>query len=276
MDSEPVIFQSSNSQKKVPETDKSGNVLVNRVLSYSLVNSVVGVSKNFYNSAKEYKIVRLGVEQAETGYQNWVAPRLQPILENATVQKYSHQAEVLGCSALDKIDQASATIHETYSQSAKSVEKTLVGVTEKVESQINSFDTYLRDSVLGVPFTKTLDLTESVVDRFILSTEQEVKGKEEKLEEEEEEVEEKEQEKKDSVQVLAKSALGPIKRTQQLTLKLKRDALFKLKHLSFLSSEKLPYVSDILHYAENNGVVKKIQGIVYDLKQKNSKKRKLK
>jgi hypothetical protein len=225
-----------------PQTEKpQESVFLTRVFSYSVVTNAITFSKDLYSHAKEYSLVRYGCERAEEnlsqGYK-WLAPRLQPVLENPTVQKYSQKAENLGCAALDKLDQASTTLNETFAQSSKTVENSLATVTQSVNTKIDTLDTYLRDSLLAFPLNKTLDITEKVVNMIAEEPETPKEGKQEETKD----------------QVAAVVPCGPIRRTQILSKKLQREAMCKLKHLTMRSQERLQSMThvDLIQYAHNH------------------------
>lgn len=204
-----------------------------KLSTHPLVNGLFSSAKVYYDSAKSSNvIIRYGCEQFEVKLSSageWVKPTVDPYLQTETFRKYSQQVDQIGSTTLDKLGDATQKVTQTLCIAKKGAWNAAENGLQTIETKLIPVDTYLRDSIVGLPLNYTLTLTEKVCDRFLPESE----TPEPKLE----------------------TKAGPIMRTKKLSKKLQRQALQKMKGLNFRSPESLQsmkYCVDLIQYAKQN------------------------
>lgn len=157
----------------------------------------------------------------------WIAPRVEPVLQNEMVKKNITALDDFTCKQMVYIEKKVEDTKQTI-QSLKEKATTVVGTSvQTIEASIVPVDQYLKDSMLAKPVNVALDVTESVVERILPPSE----------------------EKKSD------TPAGPIIRSANISKRLQKEAYSKLKNIQLRSSDSLKsmhYVVDLIQYAAEN------------------------
>jgi ElaB/YqjD/DUF883 family membrane-anchored ribosome-binding protein len=215
-----------------PTEGESTWTSVTRVANYPAVSNLVETAKGYYNAAKEASptanFVGEKLEASVQGSYNWIAPKVEPVLHNETVQKVAKTVDETLNKGLDTL--------ESKVEQLKEVKTNLEGKVETIKATtytvIEGADSYLKDSVVGKPITAALNATEKYLP------------------------EEPQQEQGDA----KPNEQGPILQAARISWKIQQQALAKLKDLSLRSPDKISamqYTVDLIQYAAtslDNGV----------------------
>jgi len=245
------------SELKPADTDgelkpESNYKLVSRVVNYPVVSNMWNSATQYYTSAKEKStIVKYGCSIVETNLERGVK-LVEPVLNNEHVRKYSEpiltRVDEIGCRQLDKIENVSEKIAESYTSSKQMLENKVATITNDIKSTTNTIvemskhtieekvvppvDNYLKTSVLSVPINAALNVTEKVVDTILPAT----------VEEKDKALDEK----------IVAEPTGPVIRAGKMTKKYQKRAMDKLQNLSLRTPAQissLKYTVDLIHYA---------------------------
>jgi len=218
---------------------------VTRVVNYPMVSSAWTSATQYYSAAKEKSsLVKYGCELVESNIEKGMKLVVEPVIQNEHVKRYSEpiltKVDEIGCKQLDKIENVSEKLVDTYSSSKQMIETKVTSITNDIKTTKHTIedkvvppvDNYLKHSVLSVPINATLNVTERVVDTILPADEKEkivdLDQPEEKLE------------------------VGPVIRAGRMTKKYQKRALDKLQNLSLRSPAQigsLKYTVDLIQYA---------------------------
>lgn len=228
------MSQEANNTETPTSTPAEGEstwTSVARVANYPTVSNLVETAKGYYNAAKEASPTANYVgEKLEAGVQgsyNWIAPKVEPVLQNETVQKYAKTVDETLNKGLDTLESRVEQLKEVKTNLGEKVES----IKATTYTVIEGADSYLKDSVVGKPITAALNATEKY-----LPGEEPQQGDEKPSEQ------------------------GPILQAARISWKIQQQALAKLKDLSLRSPDKISamqYTVDLIHYAAtslDNGV----------------------
>jgi len=214
---------------------------VNKVVGYPMVSSLLNNVQTYYQTAKQsYKVLNY-LETGVTSSYQWIAPKVEPVLQNETFKKYSEpliaSLDDFSCRQLDNLEKMEKNLENKVS----SIKQTTYALAETGQEKIAvPIDTYLKESMLGAPLNKILDATDQVCEKYILSPETKV--------------EKQEDDSQDKKQMTIVKYDGPVFKATRISRKLQREAMSKLKDLSLRTPERLKsmvHTVDLIQYAAN-------------------------
>jgi hypothetical protein len=225
-------------QENTKSSQEEAN-LVNRVLSYTVVNNLVDVTRGYYTTAKDFsplvKSVSENLEQKwETGtklYQEKVAPSLTPV-----VSPVLSSVDEFGCRQLDRIENFGQVVQTKRQDLNNKVQEYRENGSKQISQAVPALDQYLKNNyVLGPALNVALDVTENLTERFLPHKSN---GKEE-----------------DEVLEKKESQNGPVYRAASLGSKIGSELSLRFQDLKLRTPEakkSLRYCVDLIQYAKDN------------------------
>jgi hypothetical protein len=234
---------------RILEEEKKGGEykLFSRVAQYPMVANALNNATYYYGAVKERSaLVRYGCEVVESNLEKGKTLVVEPVVNSPLVKQYSEpilsKVDELGCQQLDKIENATFKITDTYYSSKQMLEQKVYTISSDVKSTTSTLfeiskqtleekiippvDNYLKTSVLSVPINFALNTTESICDTILPGTEKEKKEDEPET--------------------------GPVIRAGKLGQKVQQRAIAKIKGISLRSPENIKnfkFTVDLIHYA---------------------------
>jgi len=168
---------------------------------------------------------------------------VEPVIQNEHLKKYSEPllttVDGFGCRQLDRIENASTKIADSYCSSKQMIEQKVATVTQDIKATASTLgemaqtklvppvDDYLKTSVLSYPINTVLNVTEKVCDTILPA----------KPQEEEE---------------MKPAEGGPVLRAGRMTKKYQKRAMTKLQNLSLRTPDQISamkFTVDLIQYA---------------------------
>jgi len=206
--------------------DTSSNFL-GRVMNYPSVNSLIDTAKGYYTYAKDSNdYVKKSLDSIESNIKSVVTP----VLENEMVKKMEKPLDNMACRQLDKMEK----LQEDYKPTYDYVVKKVSDLAETGVQAVEPIDQYLKNSYLATPVNVAVNITESIVEKYIPT---------------------KEEEKTKSEDTTTTNEPGPIFKSGAIAKKLQKEAMSKLSNLNLRETstvESYHYVVNLIEYAAKN------------------------
>lgn len=227
--------------------------LISKVASNSYVNTLWENALGYYNTAKgKSDFVKRSCETLETSVERGVK-WAEPALHSDMVKKYEpylHTVDDFGCRTYDQLGNLTEKLSDSYTSSKQVIEQRVNSLTNDVKATTSSFvevsrqtleekvippvDSYLKNSIVGVPISAVVDLTQKVCDKYIPADEDD-SNKEGKQEDDETE-----------------EVAGPMLRASNISKRVQKEMFKKLQNLSMRppeAREALKYSVNLIEYA---------------------------
>lgn len=232
--------------------------LINRVISYPAVTTLLESAKGYYSSAKgSSDLVKKSCETFEStleGSLHWIQPRVEPVLESNLAKPLLSTVDDFGCRQLDRIE----NISKVYQNSRQLIEARVTDIKtstiayaeagkQTLETKVvPNVDSYLKDSLIAGPLNLAITVTERVADRILPQEQQEEKSKNENQDQ---------SAGNEQNQQVALSTSGPIYRAGKLSKRISNQTLTKLRNLSLRTPDRvqaMTYCVDLIQYAADH------------------------
>jgi len=219
----------------------------NRIISYPTVSQLWETTKGYYSNAKQQYNVVIFVENKVTDTVKWIAPKVEPVMKNETIQKISANVDSFADKQLANIEMAVGPVITKAVVPAISHAVTTVkegGITGLVgeaagmvknvvgEAAVPVDHFLLNHTTLALPVNVVVNTSERIIDYVIPEKEAPVPPADQD-----------------------KHEVGPVLRAGKLSKRVQREAFKKLKSLNFRSAESINsmhYVVDLIKYASEN------------------------
>lgn len=218
-------------KEKEKEIKKNELKVLSRLMNYSHIINVMNKTKEYYNTMKDSNyLMRIGCETMEYNIEKgiqWIKPKIEPIIQNEIYKKYSEpiliKVDNFGCNQLDKLEklnESSKKILQNTISYIYDLKSTSKNITTALQEKINPIDNYLKESFIGLPLNITVDVTEKIYNKISKET------------------------KKEKITETTKG--GPILRATQLSSKIQKETVEKLKNLSLKNLENQKIIQQCL------------------------------
>eukprot|EP01118_Nematostelium_gracile_P018833 TRINITY_DN8511_c0_g1_i1.p1 TRINITY_DN8511_c0_g1~~TRINITY_DN8511_c0_g1_i1.p1 ORF type:complete len:358 (+),score=125.31 TRINITY_DN8511_c0_g1_i1:90-1163(+) len=205
--------------------------LAERVASYPSVANLIDLSKGYYQAAKDASpIVAFASGNLETGINHYVVPTVNNLLDSSTYQVYARpilvRADGMANVALDSAETNAQKLKDGLEKNKEALyqrSNDLIEITQK--KIVDPVDGFLKESIVGLPINKALDLTERVAVGVL------------------------------EVKVDHDGNVGPIYRSAALSKQVSDQTLQKLHNLSLRAPEKInamQYTVDLIEFAKKS------------------------
>jgi len=222
----PSIANETNGTNVSTTNDSNSSNFLGRVMNYPTVNSLIDTAKGYYSYAKDSNnLIKKSCESIESNISKVVAP----VLENEMIKKIEKPIDNFGCRQLDKMEK----LQEDYKPQIDYVIKKTSDLVETGVNAVEPIDQYLKKSYLAAPLNAAVNITESIVDKYIPDKEEETTKDE---------------------GTSNVNEPGPLYKSGAIAKKLQKEAMSKLSNQNFRDASTIDYryVVNLIDYAAKN------------------------